>query len=91
MIYRKRAAVAALALFLVACSASADEQFEDMYARLQREDPATAAEIREVYEGRQYLSDEQKMEMVQIYEQLLAQRKVVEDLKEAGRREGYEQ
>jgi hypothetical protein len=75
---------------LSGCSKSADEKLKDMYDYQLKHDPKSAADTKEIYDNRQYLTDDQKEALVEAYDRVRKQRAVVKDLQEQGRELGYD-
>ena len=72
------------AISLSACGKSADQRFEEMYIYQKANDPEFAKSTEEAYRNRANLPDSEKLQMVEMYDAILKQRKVVEGLKRDG-------
>lgn len=62
---------------LTGCQKSVDQQLGEMYAYQKEHDPASAASTAKAYENREYLSDEQKMSLIDSYAEVRKAREAV--------------
>lgn len=75
-----KSAVAALTVFLVACGHSVDERFADMCEE-QARDPSLSKDQRSVCKYGSYLEPADKAKLVDLWDQMKAQKAKVERLK----------